>query len=69
MKLKEYIEVLNQMIEKDPSLLKFEVITSIDDEGNGFNPVNYYPAIGKYNRKNREFAAENSETHNAICLN
>lgn len=43
MKLKAYLAELNKLVESNPEALEFEVVTSIDDEGNGYNIVNYEP--------------------------
>jgi len=39
MKLKEYIELLNEIIEDDPRVLEFDVVYAIDEEWNDFKPV------------------------------
>ena len=39
MLLKEYLEALNKLVEKDKSLLDCCVIFSRDDEGNGYQVV------------------------------
>lgn len=46
MKLKEYLENLNQFIAENPEALNLDVITSKDDEGNGYNAVYYTPTAG-----------------------
>lgn len=46
MKLKNFMENLNELIKDNPMVLELDVITSIDDEGNGFNHVTYEPTIG-----------------------
>lgn len=37
--LKEFIENLNRFIKENPETLEMQVVTSKDDEGNGFNTV------------------------------
>jgi len=43
MKLKEYIEMLKILAEENPAALEYELVTSKDDEGNGYNAVLYGP--------------------------
>jgi hypothetical protein len=75
MTLKEYIEGLKKFAEENPDTLEMQVVTSKDDEGNGFNPVYYRPSKGIF--EDREFISfeqyedwkrEESET-NAVCVN
>jgi hypothetical protein len=76
--LKEFLENINKMVEKDPSILELTVITSIDAEGNGFNELYYEPSIGVF--EDDEFVGSDSEDFydeyeyskeniNAICIN
>ena len=67
MKLSEYITSLNKLLEENPEAADYLVITSIDDEGNGFNPVHYEPQIGGYNKEENEFSV--NLTANSVCLN
>lgn len=68
MKLKEYLDALNEIVKENPKALEFEVISSIDEEGNGYNEVFYTPSSGTYNEG--EFAtATNKNEHNSICIN
>ena len=48
MKLKEFIENLNEFVKENPETLDMEVVTSIDDEGNGYSFVHYTPSKGVY---------------------
>ena len=41
MNLRQYIGFLNELATENPEALDMPVVTSIDDEGNGFNDVNY----------------------------
>ena len=75
MTLKEFIENLNKFVKENPETLEMQVVTSKDDEGNGFNLVHYEPSKGIF--KDREFISseqyedyerEESET-NAVCVN
>ena len=67
MNLKEYATSLNKLLEDHPEAAEFQVVTSIDDEGNGFNKVFYEPQLGGYNEEDREF--DENLVHNAVCLN
>ncbi len=71
MKLREFLERLNDMVKERPELEELDVITSIDDEGNAFNLVNYSPTVGNYNDDN-EFEQEYPDCEfeiNAVCVN
>ena len=41
MKLKEFVDNLNNLMRERPETAEFDVVTSIDDEGNGYNLVYY----------------------------
>jgi hypothetical protein len=79
MNLKTYLENLNQMVKENPSLLEYTVISSIDDEGNGFNEVYWEPSLGHFNEDGDFYSKENIEEEpeeydedieiNAICIN
>jgi hypothetical protein len=72
MKLKEYIDNLNDQVKDNPEILNYDVIYSSDDEGNDFDLVVYTPTIGKFNKDDdgwyQKFDSESSEP-NAICIN
>lgn len=69
--LKEYIQHLLDIVDKNPEYNGFTVVSASDDEGNDFQPVHYTPSIGFYDEDEREFAndEEYSERFNAICIN
>lgn len=75
MKLKEYLDNLNKLVKENPDCLEYEVVSSIDDEGNGFNSVYYSPTLGIF--EDDEFiSGENIDERgrsvneiNAICIN
>lgn len=80
MKLKEFLENIQEMIKEDPSLLELDVITSKDAEGNGYEEVYWSPSPGVYDSDENEFVPSNSEDFeeeheytkediNAICIN
>ena len=75
MKFKEYLDNLNKYAKENPDSLNYDVITSVDDEGNGYNLVHYTPSKGIF--KDREFIPEDGlEDYNrdkvdlnSICVN
>jgi hypothetical protein len=75
MTLKEYIEGLQEFVKENPDALELEVITSIDDEGNGYNPVYYGPSKGHYDGGDyspvssfEEYGLDNDDI-NSVCVN
>jgi hypothetical protein len=75
MTLKEFIESLNNFAEQNPEALEMLVVTSKDNEGNGFNIVYYTPQKGSYMNGNfyslhdySHYKIDKSET-NAVCIN
>jgi hypothetical protein len=72
MKLKEFLDNLNRLAEVQPEALELEVITSMDDEGNGYNPVYYSPTMGNFDGCDFSQINEDEqgpEDANAICVN
>jgi hypothetical protein len=67
MTLKEYAENINTLLKKRPETADFVVVTSRDDEGNGFNLVYYAPSVGNYNKDDNDFTVE--KELNAVCVN
>ena len=75
MKFKEYLDNLNKYAKENPDSLNYDVITSVDDEGNGYNLVHYSPSKGIF--EDREFISEDGlEDYNrdkvdlnSICVN
>lgn len=59
MTLKTFLAVLNEMVKDDPSLLDLNVMTIIDEEGKGYNEIdyssNYEPMIGSYDYEEDRF--------------
>ena len=45
MKFKDYVKGLQEFLEKNPETAEMEVVTSIDDERNGYNAVQIGPSI------------------------
>lgn len=79
MKLKEFLENINKMVQDNPEILELTVVSSKDDEGNEFNKVHYNPAIGYFIEEDLEFiSADQFEDFgdeseeliiNSICIN
>ena len=73
MKLKQYLKELNKLIKDNPEALNMEVVYSIDDEGNGFQKVEFAPGLGNFEgRYKGEFTTKDElrdEKINAICIN
>lgn len=67
MKLKDFLKTLNQLVEENPEYLKLEVITAIDDEGNGYNEILYDPTVGVL--KDGELDMNPSLIPTVICVN
>ena len=75
MTLKEFIENLNKFVKENPETLEMEVITSRDEEGNGFYWVNYTPSKGIYedgefisSEQYEDYERDCNET-NVVCVN
>lgn len=77
MKLKEFLKTLNDLVESNPKLEEFEVVTAKDDEGNGYNRVYFHPSIGNFDEGEFEFVPFGdfeeyglvTSDANAICIN
>jgi hypothetical protein len=78
MKLKEFLDGLNQLVKDYPACLNLDVITAKDAEGNGFEIVHYGPSVGVF--EDDEFCPKDSDYFeeeygytdtdvNAICIN
>lgn len=74
MKLKEYLENLQELVKTNPETLEMDVVYSKDAEGNGFDKIYDGPSIGVYH--DREFIPLDSEDYEykkteirAICIN
>lgn len=68
MKLKEFIDTLNEMVEANPKLLEFDVVYSSDSEGNYYDHVFYTPTVGNFTN-DFENIFDESKKPNAICIN
>ena len=72
MKFSKYVKNLNDLLKERPEAADYHVVTSKDDEGNGFNLVHYEPQVGNYDEEEREFKEEQikeEQITNAVCVN
>lgn len=70
MKLKEYIENLNNLVEDNPELLEAIVLYSEDEEGNSFEEVYWHPTVGVWeDGEFRDADEEPDSLANAVCIN
>ena len=58
MKLKDFLDNINKMVEENPSILDLDVVYARDPEGNGFYPVYYTPSIGCHLLEDDDWIAE-----------
>lgn len=68
-KVKDVLASLQKLVEEHPEALELDVITSIDDEGNSFNPVYYTPTLGEFDEDYSGFINVGIDKANAVCLN
>lgn len=76
MKLKKYIKNLQKLIEEKPEVADYEVVYSVDSEGNAFYEVDFPPSVGYYDGEDwqsEENLIEDNEGYgyelNAVCVN
>lgn len=69
MKLKDHLNGLLKLAEENSALLECEVITSKDDEGNGYNRVFYSPSTGRFDGEDFDTDEEAKKNPNVVCLN
>jgi hypothetical protein len=74
MKLKKFIEQLQEFVKENPETVEMEVIYSHDDEGNCFQPVYFGPSKGYF--EDNSFLTEDSCDEedeypgtNSVCIN
>ena len=67
MKLKEFVENLNKLMENRPETAEYDVIISVDEEGNSYRLVYCNPAVGFFDKEDRDFYRERKV--NAVCVN
>jgi len=69
MKLKKYLEFLNNMVKDNPKALDYDVVYSSDDEGNAFSGVFYRPSVGYYDKDTLSFDGKSCRGNNSVCIN
>ena len=70
MKLREYLKHLETLVKENKSVLDYEVIYAIDDEGNGFKKNNYEPSLWKFSEDECDATRECEENEiNSVCVN
>lgn len=70
MNLDKYIAGLIEYRKKHPGSGHLDVITSADDEGNGFNRVFYKPSIGVFDGCDFDSdEGKSKDEPNAVCVN
>ena len=70
MKLREFLKNLSEIVKADKSTLELDVVTAIDDDGNGFKEVVFEPSLGEHFADGDFEMAESDECKvNAICIN
>jgi hypothetical protein len=67
MKLKKYVQFLDEFVKMYPEALDLEVIYCRDDEGNGFDPVKYSPTLGQFDEDG--MFKDTKDDPNAVCIN
>lgn len=65
MTLREHIDQLQNFAKENPDCLEMTVITSKDDEGNGYNEIRFSPSKGSFDGD--DFNQEGEP--NAVCVN
>jgi len=73
MLLKEYLAKIDNLVKEYPDALEYEVIYSVDDDGNEYNTVNFDPSVGVYDVIKRDFYTvelnKKGDYIQAICIN
>jgi hypothetical protein len=69
MKLKEYLNKLNKLLEKNPQAGDFLVIYSSDDEGNSYQPVYFEPTLMCAENPEDRYLEITEDEPNVVCIN
>lgn len=74
MTFRNYVNTLITMLKNNPEIEHYEVIYSYDDEGNGYQKVNFAPTVMLSNNlQDYHIEVESSinepEEGNVICIN
>ena len=71
MKFSDYVRNINELLENNPRIADYDVVSSKDDEGNGFSLVHFAPSIGEFDGddytdiESEDFGGDD----NAVCIN
>ncbi|MEY4333495.1 MAG: hypothetical protein RLZZ196_2238 [Bacteroidota bacterium] len=69
MTLKEYLNELNKLLEKNPQAGDFLVIHSSDDEGNSYQPVYFAPCLMRAENPEHSYLEITEGEPNMVCIN
>lgn len=70
MRLQEFVQNLQRILTDNPEYSELEVVTAIDEEGNGFNAVGFTPTLGIWEDDSfRELNDANAPKATTICVN
>lgn len=67
--LKVFIALLLEFAKENPDLLDKPVVTSKDDEGNGFSHVYFTPVAGYFDGDDFTAAKNGGRKVNSVCVN
>lgn len=63
------MELMKELAKERPEIMKMNVVTSIDDEGNAYNKVKYAPSVGYHDGGFDYNQDVPKKKCNAVCLN
>lgn len=66
MKFGDYVKFINEMVRKNPEVMEYNVVYSIDDEGNEFKEVYFTPTIGRITQDGFD---SDSGPFDSVCVN
>lgn len=75
MKLKDFLERINTLVEINPEVLDYSVVYSSDDEGNVIDYVHYSPSVILYDKEERsavdecDIPTDTGEFIKVVCIN
>lgn len=71
MNFKKYAESLNKLLAKHPEAGEFDVVISIDDDGDTYMKVDCYPSIGALDENDGFDSTEENlgQQSSCVCLN
>lgn len=67
MKFIEYVEKLNKFLEQHPNTKDYNVVYSVDEEGNSYNFLYNGPRIGFYDEVELNFDSDCEP--DSVCIN